>query len=341
VAGLTSQLPGGVEYSVYAHYAGDANFAASDSATSSITVTPENSTTALSVLSADALGNAIPFSGGAFGSFVYLRTDVFGLSGQGTPTGTVNFTDSFGTIPGGSSTGLSLQLNSGSSFQGGANTATPNGIFNFDTGTHTISASYGGDASFNASSTTQSVTFTITPGFFVAPSSNQAYVNVTAPGSAGTVSLAVANSTGFSGSIALSCSGLPVGATCAFSPSTVTAAGTPATTASTMTITTTAATTTAAQMPPTHGPFSHWLAIGMFALFSIVMAGSPARRRSTGLLLLLALIALVPACGGGGNSSTTPPPVPSTPTPAGTYNLVVSATSGSTTSTTAITLYVQ
>jgi hypothetical protein len=340
VAGSTSQLPGGVEYSLYAHYAGDANFAASDSVTSSITVTPENSTTTLSVFSADAQGNPIPFSGGPFGSFVYLRADVFGLSGQGTPTGTVNFTDGFGTIPGGSSTGLSLLLNSGSSFQGGANTATPNGVLNFDTGTHTISASYIGDASFNASSTTQSLTFTITPGFFVVPAS-QGYVTVTAPGSAGTVSLAVANSTGFSGSITLSCSGLPVGAKCTFSPSTVTAAGTLATTASTMTITTTAATTTAAQLPsPAHAPFSRWLAMGIFAFFSVVMVGSPTRRRSTGLLLLVAVIAFVPACGGGGNSAT-PPPVTSNPTPAGSYNLVVSATSGATSSTTAITLYVQ
>lgn len=337
VAGLTYQLPGGAGYNVYAHYAGDANYAPSDSLPSTVTVTPENSTTALSVLTQDSQGIAIPFTSGSFGSFVYLRADVAGLSGQGTPTGTVNFTDTFGTIPGGSSTGLSLALNSGDLFQNGSNTATPNGILNFDTGTHTISASYSGDASFNASTTTQSLTFTITPGFFVAPAS-QASVTVTAPGSAGTTSVAVLSSTGFSGTITVSCSGLPVGAACTFSPSTVTAAGTPATTASTMTITTTA--TTAILHSPARAPFSRWLAVGIFAFFSVVMLGSPARRRSAGLLLLLAVISFAPACGGGG-SSTPPPPPPPTPTPAGTYNLVVSATSGSTTSTTPITLYVQ
>lgn len=340
VSGLTNQFPGGTS-DVEAHYAGDGNFAPSDSSVVAVSVTPEQSTTILSVLTFDSQGNQLSFNNGAFGSFVYLRADVAGLSGYGTPTGAVNFTDSFGTIPGGASTGLSLSLNFGDAFQSGSNTATPNGILNFDTGTHTISASYSGDASFNPSSTTQSLSFTITPGFFVAPAASQAYVNVTAPGSEGTASLAVANSTGFSGTITLSCSGLPVGAKCAFSPATVTAAGAPATTASTMTITTTAATTTAAQLSsPAHAPFPRWLAMGIFAFFSMIMLGSPARRRSTGLLLLVALIAFVPACGGGGNSAP-PPPVTSTPTPAGSYNLVVSATSGATSSTTAITLYVQ
>jgi hypothetical protein len=336
VASSTNDLPGG-PYFVEAHYAGDGNYAPSDSTMVPMEITPESSRTILSVLTFDAQGNQLVFTNGAFGSFVYLRADVAGLSGYGTPTGTVNFTDTFGTVPGGTSTGLSLSLNSGDAFQSGANTATPNGILNFDTGTHTISASYSGDFSFNASSTTQSLSFTITPGFFVAPSSNQAYVNVTAPGSAGTTSLAIANSTGFSGTITLSCSGLPVGAACAFSPSTVTAAGTPATTNSTMTVTTTAA--TAALRLPTHAPLSRWLAVGIFACFSVVMVGAPARRRSAGLLLLLAVIAFVPACGGGGSS--TPAPQPTTPTPAGTYNLVVNATSGSTSSTTSITLYVQ
>jgi hypothetical protein len=339
VASSTNDLPGG-PYFVEAHYGGDANYAPSDSTMVPMDITPESSKTILSILTFDAQGNPLSFNNGAFGSFVYLRADVAGLSGYGTPTGAVNFTDSFGTIPGGASTGLSLSLNSGDVFQSGSNTATPNGILNFDTGTHTISASYSGDFSFYPSSTTQSLTFTITPGFFVAPTS-QASVTVTAPGSAGTTSLAVANSTGFSGTISLVCSGLPVGAACTFSPSTVAAAGTPATTASTMTVTTTAAATTAKLASPGRASYSRWLAMVFFAFFSVVLLGSPARRRSTGLLLLLAVIAFVPACGGGGNSTTTPPPVASNPTPAGTYNLVVSASSGSTKSTTAITLYVQ
>ena len=340
IASSTNDLPGGPYY-VEARYAGDGNYAPSDSSMVPMEITPESSRTILSVLTFDSQGNQLIFTNGTFGSFVYLRADVAGLSSYGTPTGAVNFTDTFGTIPGGTSTGLGLSLNSGDAFQSGSNTATPNGILNFDTGTHTISASYSGDFSFYPSSTTQSLSFTITPGFFVAPS-NQAYVTVTAPGSAGTTSLAVLSSTGFSGTITLSCSGLPVGATCTFSPSTVAATGAPTTTASTMTITTTAAATTTARLvSPARSPFSRWLAMGIFAFFSVVMLGSPTRRRSAGLLLLLAVVLFVPACGGGGGGGGGTTVKTATPTPAGSYNLVVSATSGSTSSTAAITLYVQ
>src|ERR1039458_5384874 len=96
-------------------------------------------------------GYLYPFTGGPFGSFVYLRADVAGVSGQGIPTGSVTFLD--GGLP--LVAGSSLMLNSD------GNTATPNGILNFDTGTHTITASYSGDASFNPSITAQSQTFTI------------------------------------------------------------------------------------------------------------------------------------------------------------------------------------
>jgi subtilase family serine protease len=152
----TTALPGGA-YPVSARYAGDGTYAPSISPQSSYTlVYPEPSTTTVSVLTVSQSGAAIPFTSGPFGSFVYLRADIAGQSGQGAPSGKVTFSDSFGPIPG---LPYPLSLNS----QG--NTATPNGIFAFDTGTHTISASYSGDQSFNASNTTQSQTFTITTDF--------------------------------------------------------------------------------------------------------------------------------------------------------------------------------
>jgi hypothetical protein len=60
-------------------------------------------------------------------------------------------------------------------------------------------------------------------------------------------------------------------------------------------------------------------------------------RRGWGALGMLAVLALMVACGGG--SSSTKPPV-QTGTPAGTYTIVVSATSGSTTHTQNLTLTV-
>jgi hypothetical protein len=333
VASSTSNLPGGTS-PLEAYYAGDDTYAPSYSSSAYITVTPEPSTTTLSVLTINSQGNAVPFTGGPFGSFVYLRADVAGVSGHGTPIGGVTFSDTFGPIPGG---GM-YQLNGGDKLNSGSNTATPNGILNFDAGNHAISASYSGDNSFNPSSTTQSQSFTIAQGFFVSLSSPAA-VLISAPGSSGQTSVTVSSSTGFSGTITLSCSGLPSGATCLFSQSSITATGTPTTTSPTITVSTTAPTTAA--LRSTRRSSQNWLAFSGFMFFSVVLLGASGRRRSSAfLLMMLASVVLLPGCGGGGSSSNQgPPPNPGTPT--GTYNVLVSATSGSTVSTAGFTLLVQ
>jgi hypothetical protein len=321
----TAQLPGGT-YTATAHYAGDATFAPSDSASASVTVTPEPSTTTLSVLSVDSLGHQTNFTDGPFGSFVYLRADVAGVSGSGVPTGGVTFLDGGSPIVEGS-----LLLNSE------GNTATPNGIVNFDTGTHTVSASYSGDASFNSSNSTQSQSFSITPGFY-ATLAGQTTVVIPAPGSSGQSSVAVSTSTGFSGTISLACSGLPSEATCTFSPSSIPATGTPAATSASILIATKAATAMLSPLRRSH-VLAQWL-IGMGFLLSIISTGRrPQRRRISLLLLTLALILVVPGCGGGGGSSKAPPPDPGTPT--GFSTVVVTASSGSTVSRTSFTLIVQ
>jgi Pro-kumamolisin, activation domain/Bacterial Ig-like domain (group 3) len=326
-------LPGGGPYCVWAHYTGDTTYAPSDSNATMITVAPEPSTTTASVLTANQSGQSIPFTSGPFGSFVYLRADVAGKSGFGVPTGTVTFSDTFGAIPGGNSFTLNSE----------GNTANPNGIFTFDTGTHTISASYSGDPSFNSSSTTQSQAFTITPGFFAAIPSAQSTVMISSPGGSGQSSVSIANSTNFSGTITLSCSGLPSEASCTFSPSSITANGTPNTATVSISVSTTAVTTAAnRQSHPSSQFLFLQLPIG-FGLFGFVLLAGNRKFRSHGLmvlLLLLAVIAPVSGCGGGGGGGKSgPPPNPGTPT--GSYNVTVTATSGSTASTTGFTLVVQ
>src|SRR4029077_14700813 len=83
VSSSTSNLPGGV-YLVEARYPGDATYAPSNSNWTTVDVTPEPSTTTVSVLTFNSQGTALPFTSGSFGSFVYLRADVAGLSGHGT-----------------------------------------------------------------------------------------------------------------------------------------------------------------------------------------------------------------------------------------------------------------
>jgi subtilase family serine protease len=333
ISASTDALPGGV-YPVYARYGGDATYAPSISASSSyVDVTTEPSTTTISVLTANQNGSFVPFTGGPFGSFVYLRADVAGQSGQGFPSGSVTFNDSFGPIPGFTSP---LYLNTL------GNTATPNGVLTFNTGIHTISGSYSGDFSFNSSSSTQSFSFTIQPGFFAQVPLNQSTVTISAPGSSGSTSVSVSSSTGFSGTIALSCSGLPAGAACQINPSSIKATGTLATTSSTITVTTTA-TATALLRSPRRPRLEPWLTLSSIAIFSIVLICVPARHRPLRLLLpLLAVIVFSPGCGGGnGGASSTPTPPPPPATSTGTYSVVVNATSGSTTSTTGFTLVVE
>ncbi|MGP0021077.1 MAG: protease pro-enzyme activation domain-containing protein [Candidatus Sulfotelmatobacter sp.] len=329
VSASTSALPGGV-YPISARYGGDRTYAPSTSPQFSyIFVYPEPSSTTVSVLTADQNGTAVPFTGGPFGSFVYLRADVAAQSGQGIPGGTITFTDSFGPIPG---VPYPLPLNT----QG--NTATPNGVLNFDTGTHTISASYSGDGSFNPSSSTQSQTFTITPGFYASISNAPTVVVISAPGASGQTQVTIANSTGFSGTISLACSGLPYEATCTFTPSTLAANGTPNTAYASITVSTTAPATTRAAVPRSQQYLPTGWVLGTGLLFSaLVVSSKHPRARGVLLLLIVALAVTVPSCGGGSSSG----PPPNTGTPTGNSNVIVTATSGTTKSQTGFTLVVQ
>src|SRR5437660_1441083 len=102
----------------------------------------------------------LPVSNGAsytYGTFIAIDAQPQGVSApqgalDGIPTGTVTFTDaaSAGTV-----SSASLNLNS----KGLAEWIPSAG---FPAGTHSVGASYSGDASFNASSSTTPITFTIT-----------------------------------------------------------------------------------------------------------------------------------------------------------------------------------
>jgi hypothetical protein len=318
VVSSTSELPGGGPYYVTAHYAGDGTYAASDSNSIVAIVSAEPSATAVSgPFTQDANGfYTVPFSKGPYGSPIFVRADVLGASGQGVPTGTVVFTDSTGTIPPGLSSPL---LNS----QGNTSIQT---IF-FDAGTHTISASYGSDSSFNSSMSTQnpnpalqSVTFTIQPGFFVV--SRPAAVTISSPGASATTTIGILASTGFS-AVTFTCAGLPAEASC--SPASVTGSGPTTIATATITVTTTGPHLT---QRFERGPYylAGWLTSGGFALAGVFVIGSPRRRLSAMplLLIVLAILMMIPACGGGSSVHHQQDPG----TPLGTYPITISATGG-------------
>jgi len=187
---------------------------------------------------------------------------------------------------------------------------------------YVIVATYGGDAGFAGSSSPIPPSPNLhVQDFKIAASPNP--VTVTAPGKSGTTTLTITPLGGFNQTLSYSCNQatLPSEATCTFTA-----------------VSATSETLTIATMAPSarldKAPFGRSRAIfyalllpGMLGL--VVSAGSRKRRlrgmRWLGLIAMLALCTLwMPACGGGSSAVSNPG------TPAGTSNVVVTATTGGT-----------
>jgi hypothetical protein len=330
----TTQLPGGT-YNVSAHYAGDATYAPSDSGAVSVTVMQESSIITLSgPFTQDRFGLfTVPFTTLPFGSPVSIRADVQGSSNAGIPTGTVTFNATVGGSPATIPNANTAKLNSQGNTSVESNPLLGNGpTVPFDAGQYTITASYSGDNSFNPSSSTQSVSFTIQPGFLTSLGAAP-LVNISSAGMSGSIPINVFASSGFTSAISFTCAGLPAESTCTFGPTSITGSGQILVTVST----TAPHLTQLLDQRPYY--LARWLTGGGFALAGIFVLGSPRRRcHSLPLLLItLALLVMIPACGGGGGSHHQQDPG----TPAGTYNVRVSAAGGAILQSNAFTLSVQ
>jgi trimeric autotransporter adhesin len=159
ITGATTQELVGGTYNVTAHYAGDGIHGASDSTTPiQVHVTPEGSVATVTVF------GGVSASSAPYGSGITIRTDINGSSsGFETATGQVTLNDTF---PGWTPVVLSLNSDGhveynapNANFPGNNNIALT--IPALGTGSHNFSASYAGDASYNAS-TSAGVPFTIT-----------------------------------------------------------------------------------------------------------------------------------------------------------------------------------
>jgi hypothetical protein len=204
---------------------------------------------------------------------------------------------------------------------------TPNGI-----GTGSVQATVGNNNDTNTQNTA-SASFTATTfSASVAPAS----ATVIAGGTA-FYTVNVNASPGFGSNVSLTCSSLPVGATCGFNPSTLSFNGSN-NQSSALSVTTTARPPTTITSRKWHGPiYALWLMAPGMALLGL---GGSKRRRNRllaflALSILFALVVLQPAC-----SHQKEQPVVSG-TPAGTYPLTVTATSGSNSVPIGFTLTVQ
>jgi hypothetical protein len=192
--------------------------------------------------------------------------------------------------------------------------------------------------------TTAVISFTVSD-YSVAPPGSTPPVTA---GQTAMFALTVSSSHGtFSNPVTFSVSTLPAGATASFAPSTtVTPGATPQTVM--LSISTTPHTETSAiYFPRGFHPALPllWLVGTVFVLAGLWLRVPEGRvqRLAPQLLLAVSMVAAggLVACGAVGAGNSTPPQVnPATGTPAGTYSIIVTATSGGVTHSTTVTLTV-
>jgi len=189
--GATSLLSGA--HSISAKYNGDSNFLASTSANLAQTVNPiATATTLVSSANPSAAGKSVTFTASVSSSV------------GGTLSGTVNFYLDRGT------TAVSSSSLSNGSAQYSTNSLTA--------GTHSLTAVFVPSNSNFGGSTSAPLTQSTTDfSISASPASN-----TISRGTSGTYTLTVTPLGGLTGSVSLSCAGLPGGTTCAISPSSVT-----------------------------------------------------------------------------------------------------------------------
>jgi hypothetical protein len=227
---------------------------------------------------------------------------------SGTPTGTVGFYEGQTLV------GTGTLTNSVASY-----TATT-----FPAGNVVVTAEYSGDANFTQSASPAIVVLAITPA--------QTSLTVATAGSVADA-MTVATASGFTGTLAFTCSGLPAEATCSFSPATYTFSGTNNSTSVTMTVQT--GVSARGGTPELFGQGGRLAALA--GVFGLVTLGGWRRKLRTqwllAVLLLGAVCAGVTACGSSAGA-------PQSPAGTSTVQVVASGASGFS-QTTSVTLTVQ
>jgi hypothetical protein len=213
----------------------------------------------------------------------------------GTVTGTAGTASGTVTVTGGGYTSSATSLSSGSYTV----TIPANSLSN---GTDPLTATYSGDSVYLSEAATP-VNVAVTQSVYGLKASTPTGI---APGSSATSTITVSSTTGYAGTVTLTCAltSSPAGATdlpaCSAlaGNSTVTLSSATTTGNGTVTVTTTAATAKLAK-PRIGG----WAGGGAVLAF-LVFLGIPARRRSwhatLGVLALMFTLGSLAACGGGG-----------------------------------------
>lgn len=271
----------------------------------------------------------------------HLTAAITSPGGQvsGTVTVTASATGDLGVA------GLQFKLDGAN--LGPENTTAPYSV-NWDTttatnGSHSITAVARDAAGNVGTSPAVSVTVGNSTEFTFSSTANSSASATVSAGSSANYDLNVTPTTGFTGSVSLTCAGAVTGSTCSMAPASVTVTGRTAT-STRVTVTTTAR--SQAAIVPLGGTFAGNASLaGTMGLLLPGVVFVARRRRYTGRALsatvaLLALLATscLSGCGGGNGGSTRPPA--QTGTPAGTYAITVTGTAGTVSHTFTLTLTV-
>jgi Pro-kumamolisin, activation domain/Bacterial Ig-like domain (group 3) len=293
-------------------YSGDANYQPATSTSVTVTVTKFQPNmqvwTSTGTINLDQQTTLIAsVNGGMIGS---------------PPTGTITFYDGTTALQG------TVTYTTQSTMLVGSMPYTPT-----KTGTYTIRATYPGDS--NYLSANGSATLTVqTPDFQISGSG----ITISAPGQSGNTSVSVTPVDEWTGTVSLACAvatTMSVSAqympTCSLNPSSVTVSS-----SSSVPTKLTVSTVAPSMTPPAPrgGPPvlpGHQSNIWWFALLLLLGSVAEAFRRRRRFSLLagaVLLAALAVSCGGGGSPGGGGPPPPPSGTPAGTYTITVTGTSG-------------
>jgi hypothetical protein len=313
LTGTYSGLPGGGPYTVSAYYGGDVKNAGSTSNGVTVTISPEPSTTLLNVNIYDAStgntvcqdGSSTPCVGASvpYGLFNFALAQpvctacIAGttITPNGVATGTVNFFDG------------SNSLATSAIASNGVATYTNYQIVSqtFSVGTHSVTAAYGGDGSFNGSTSTATAFKVIQAATTTAAASSATSVGSTA---SVMISVAVAaDSLGAppSGNVQLFNGSTAVGAAVAVTQGYSSTTGLVQSTAS-FTLTGSQLLGTVKMAKQDRSAFPWGISGGAAAMACVLFFAIPARRRSWRALLALIVFAIIvsgaTACGGGSSS---------------------------------------
>jgi len=320
-------------HSVVANYQGDSGYNTSASAADAIVITQATTSTALT----DAAQG-----GGTFALTAAVSTQSNGLA----PTGTVQFFNGGTAISGTPAyTGTAANPLTGTSASLQAVLTTTFAA------SATVTAQYMGDTNYSASAVSNTVQITANPDFGLTATTT---TNTVVAGNPAMYPLSITSAFSFNSAVTLTCSvATPSGFSGTLPTCSVTSPVTPTTqTAATSTLT--ASTTARSLAPPVShrgpGPIPVPFLVPLVMLFLAWMGFAWTRRRPSmarmaglagvtlaAMILLLALG--VASCGGGSSTTTTPPPV--TGTPAGTYTITVTGTSGNLSHQAMVSLVVQ